>query len=127
MVCSSTVRSECAATTSGANDSFNVEVLVAELLADPNRASLALPCLLSTEQRKYAKKVVEQHPDLKCESFGFGKDRQLHVFKRSSREESIRGNNDSDCSPQCVSVKNTFIDDWIDVDSMPADQRIVQS
>jgi len=51
----------------------------------------------------------------------------MHVFKRTLGENSIGGQQISECTPQCVSVKNTFIDDWIDADNSPADERIVQS
>jgi len=116
---------ECAGAASGTNDSFDVEMAIAELLADPSRTSLELPCLLSAEQRKHAKKVVEQYPDLKCESFGLGKDRQMHLFKCQLGENSAKGDQIVDCSPQRVSVKNTFINDWIE--NSPADERVVQS
>jgi len=127
MVCLSTGVStyERAGVASGTNDSFDVEMAIAELLADPSRTSLELPCLLSAEQRKHAKKVVEQHPDLKCESFGLGKDRQMHLFKCKLVDKSAKGDQIVECSPQRVSVKNTFINDWIE--NSPADERVVQS
>lgn len=116
MVCLPEVERELIGVTSGEADTFDVEKAIANLLADPSCASVELPCKLSAQQRKHAKKIIEQHPDLKCESFGLGDDRQMHVFKRTA-----------DCSPHPVSVKNTFIDDWIQPDGMPADRRIVQS
>jgi len=82
---------------------------------------------MTAEQRKHAKAIVEQHPELKCESFGMGKDRRMHVFKCTSGEQSSRGNLISDCSSNSVNVKNTFIDDWVHADSRHADNRIVQS
>lgn len=112
-------------------NSFDVEAAINILLADPSRASIELPRELSAEQRKHAKKTVEQHPDLKCESFGMGQDRQMHIFKRKSGEsqsynDSI-GDQLSECSPQSVRVKNTFIDDWVHSEVAPADRRNVQS
>jgi len=141
MVCSSAVRSvranessngsqavskECVLAHADINNgSFNVEMAIASILADPNSSSLALPCMMSAEQRKHAKTLVAQYPNLKSESFGMGKDRQMHVFKCKSGENSARSNLVADCSP--VNVKNTFIDDWIDADIARADNRIVQS
>lgn len=109
------------------NDSFNLEAEISTLLADSSRSSFALPRELNAEQRKHAKKTVEQYPDLKCESFGFGKDRKMHLFKRKAGQDSTREDQVPRCSPQHVSVKNTFIDDWISADVTPADARIVQS
>jgi hypothetical protein len=60
----------------------DLEALVAAFLADECRATLELP-RMSAGQRKQAKRLVEQHPGLRCESFGFGQERQLHLFKPS--------------------------------------------
>lgn len=90
---------------------FDVEAAIAEFLADESRSSFELPHM-TTGQRKHARKVAEQHTELTCESFGFGADRQLHLFKKSSKvttlEKVVRKANAAQ-----VSVKNTFIDDWI--------------
>jgi hypothetical protein len=112
---------ECVVSAAGASDTFDAEIAIAGLLADANRASIELPRMLTAEQRKHAKKIVEQHPNLKCESFGLGEDRQMHVFKRAT------GGRSPDCSPGSVTVKNTFIDDWIQPDGSMVDQRTVQS
>jgi len=104
--------SECIVAALAGPSFFDVEVAIAGLLADPNRATLELPCSLSAEQRKHAKKVAEKHPDLWCESFGLGKERRVHLFKRSSEGSSG------------VRVKNTFIDDW---HREGPDERLVQS
>jgi len=82
---------------------------------------------MTAQQRKYAKTVVGQHPELKCESFGMGADRRMHVFKCKSTESSGNDTLNADCSPHSVNVKNTFIDDWIHADFVKADNRIVQS
>jgi len=125
------VESEYIGAACGANDVFDIEVAIKGLLADPTLASMKLPRTLSSEQRKHVKKIVEQHHELKCESFGLGEDRQMHLFKRNSGDKqlhnNVSGDRMSDCSPQSVRVKNTFIDDWIQTDGMPADGRIVQS
>jgi len=107
--------SECGVAALAGPSCFDVEMAIAGLLADPNRATLELPCSLSAEQRKHAKKVAEKHPDLWCESFGLGKERKVHVFKRSVERSSV------------LSVKNTFIDDWIDTGREGPDERLVQS
>jgi len=41
---------------------------------------------MTTGQRKQAKKFVDKFPELACESFGFGPERQLHVFKKACTE-----------------------------------------
>lgn len=116
----------CSVAVSQETGSFNIENIISGILSDPGCASLALPLLLTAEQRKHAKAVVARYPDLKCESFGMGKDRQMHVFKCKPGENSASGARTPDCSPHSVNVKNTFIDDWIDA-SPTADNRIVQS
>lgn len=125
MVC---LPSECTEALSSGSDSFDVEKAIAALLADPDQDTLELPCSLSAEQRKQAKKTIEQHHDLKCESFGLGADRRMHIFKCKAGEmkASYSERASAECSPSSVSVKNTFIDDWT-TDAPSADQRIVQS
>jgi hypothetical protein len=113
-----------------ATDAFEVDAAIASFLADPKRESLELPRSLSAEQRKHAKKMVEMHQEhLKCESFGLGAERQMFVFKciadENNPQNSVKGARFSDRSP--VSVKNTFIDDWIPEFGCPADERNVQS
>jgi len=63
--------------------SFNIEEALDAFLADANCAELKLPAL-DTEQRKQAKKLAEQYPEIKCESYGFGPERRLHLFKQTS-------------------------------------------
>jgi len=83
---------------SGINGSFDLGSAIAGLLFDEGCNSLELPTGLTAEQRKQARLVADQHPELKCESYGFGADRQLHVFKKSATT--------------CIRVKNTFVDGW---------------
>jgi len=59
--------------------------MIFEFLADPARNSLELPHM-TTGQRKSVKKLVQNHPELRCESYGFGEDRQLHLFKTGPSE-----------------------------------------
>mmetsp|Transcript_61171 Transcript_61171/g.178790 ORF Transcript_61171/g.178790 Transcript_61171/m.178790 type:complete len:381 (+) Transcript_61171:101-1243(+) len=77
---------------------IDIEAMINAFLADASRNSLELPRSLTAEQRKQAKRLAEQHQGLKCESYGYGQERQLHLFKKESKD--------------CVRVKNTFIDDW---------------
>lgn len=114
-----------------ANVSFDAELAIAGFLADASLASIELPRMLSSEQRKHAKKIVQQYADLKCESYGLGDDRQMHVFKnglRGTQPNNSASERMSDCSPQSVSIKNTFIDDWVSSQGTTThEQRIVQS
>jgi len=64
------------------SEGFSIDVLVAEFALDLTRSSLELPHL-TTGQRKQVKRVVGEHPELTCESYGFGSERQLHLFKGS--------------------------------------------
>jgi len=77
----------------------DIEAMISAFLADESRKSLDLPRSLTAEQRKQAKRLAEQHQGLKCESYGYGEERQLHLFKQESKDNVVR-------------VKNTFIDDW---------------
>jgi len=76
---------------------FDLESAITDFLADPVRASLELPATLSAEQRKLARKAVDSNAEIKCESYGLGIERRLHLFKQAAN----------------VGVKNTFINDWI--------------
>jgi hypothetical protein len=111
---------------------FDMEAALASFLADPTRELLELP-RLTTGQRKQAKKTADQHPELLCESFGFGAERRLHIFKKGGGmvAEAIptgvksavltaaalesKSFVDEWIAPQlgAMSVKNTFIDGWI--------------
>lgn len=70
-------------TTSANVGGFNLETAIADFLVDSVRASLELPATLTAEQRKLAKKAVESH-DIKCESYGLGAERRLHLFKQAN-------------------------------------------
>jgi len=96
---------------------FDFAKAIEEFLVDPSRRSLELPHM-TTGQRKNARKLAEQHPDLKCESYGFGQDRQLHLFKRISPQPSPTDKNTL-CATPAFSVKNTFIDDWSGAEPEP--------
>jgi hypothetical protein len=59
---------------------MDLDAAVGAFLADGAQSALVLPNL-SPEQRRQAKRLVDGHPGLRCESYGFGAERQLHVFK----------------------------------------------
>jgi len=112
MVNSQSLQQPCV---SGINGSFDLGAAIAGLLFDAGCNSLELPIGLTAEQRKEARLVADQHPELKCESYGFGADRRLHVFKKSATT--------------CIRVKNTFVDGWaaIEGDENASDQIIFRS
>lgn len=80
-----------------ATGAVDLEAMIEAFVADDSSESLELPRTLTAEQRKQAKKIADQNPKLKCESYGFGEERRLHLFKKEKDK---------------VRVKNTFIDDW---------------
>jgi len=84
---------ECTtATAQGSN--FNVEEAIECFLADPDTSSFELP-FLTTGQRKQARKMAEQHPELSCVSYGISADRRLHLFKRDSLRAEVASTNRS--------------------------------
>jgi hypothetical protein len=91
---------------------FDVEKAIASFLVDPARLSLELPHM-TTGQRKHVRRVVDQHiGQLRCESYGFGAERRLHVFKEAA--PPLAFGEFSPPAPQDkaagLRVKNTFID-----------------
>jgi len=64
-----------------AGEEFNLTGMIKEFASDPKRSSLELPHM-TTGQRQQTKKIVDEYPELSCESFGFGQDRRLHLFKQ---------------------------------------------
>lgn len=99
----------------GINGAFDLDAAISNLLTDEGSRSLELPCFLTPEQRNKAKLVAGQYPELKCESYGFGSDRRLHIFKKNATT--------------CVRVKNTFVDGWAapDEDEKQRDAIIFRS
>lgn len=89
---------------------YDAEVAIAEFLADAKQTTLELPHM-TTGQRKHTKKVIEGYTELTCESYGFGQERKLHLFKKSSDVDKPDGFQVPVTS--AVKVKNTFIDDWL--------------
>lgn len=66
--------------------SFDFAAAIEEFSGDDAQNSMELPHM-TTGQRKSAKKLLEQYPELSCESYGFGSERQLHLFKKSAQKE----------------------------------------
>lgn len=65
--------------------SCDVAVAMEEFLRDPEQASLELPHM-TTGQRKSTKKMLEKYPELQCESYGFGAERKLVLFKQGAQK-----------------------------------------
>lgn len=93
----------------------DVQALIDELIAE-GRPSLELPGGLTAEQRKQAKRLADQHPELKCESYGFGEERRLHIFNTAAKEEK-----------PAVRIKNTFIDDFVGEGGGSGEQAVFRS
>jgi len=102
------------------NSSFDLQAVIAELLSDSGCYSVELPSGLTPAERKLAKSIADQYPELKCESYGFGPDRRCHLFKRSATT--------------CIRLTNTFIEGWSGIEndeepvisrSMPAELDII--
>jgi hypothetical protein len=96
---------------------FDITSVIGDFRDDAKSTSLVLPHM-TTGQRKQAKKVLEQFPDLRCESFGFGQERQLHVFKQDGTLTAQRT-----LTQQDIQVRNTFVH----IADTPVDERVVQS
>lgn len=98
---------------------FNVETMIAEFLADTKSSALQLPCT-DAGQRKLTKKLVEKHSNLTCKSYGFGQDRQMHLFKKSRLSDRK-----ATAGASTVTVKNTFIDDWLDAEDVMEHETVL--
>lgn len=103
--------------------------MVAEFAANSGSSCLELPHL-TTGQRKGVKSLLQQYPNLCCESYGFGADRRLHIFKAgcSPKKSAL----DQPCidaeilqvlPADKLPVRNTFIH----IDDASVDDRAVQS
>eukprot|EP00929_Paragymnodinium_shiwhaense_P049115 TRINITY_DN24797_c0_g1_i2.p1 TRINITY_DN24797_c0_g1~~TRINITY_DN24797_c0_g1_i2.p1 ORF type:complete len:374 (-),score=86.24 TRINITY_DN24797_c0_g1_i2:42-1163(-) len=90
---------------------FDAEAVVQAFVGNKLQQSLELPRSLTAWQRKSVKAEVDKHADLRCDSFGFGADRQMHLFKRTEAAGSSALPSDSTGSAG-LKVKNTFTDDW---------------
>jgi hypothetical protein len=121
-------------------DNFDTENAILAFLADPGRLSLELPHM-TTGQRKHVRRVVDQHPgQLRCESYGFGPERRLYLFKEAAPLfafgevvpappsvcsevkldekglDNLYGSTVEDLGSGGLRVKNTFIDGYAGMD-----------
>lgn len=64
-----------------ADASFDAERVVVEFLNDIARTSLALPPQLTADQRRHVRRLAELQPGVRSESYGFGAERQVYLFK----------------------------------------------
>jgi len=89
---------------------FDVAAVLSEFLADEARTELQLPHM-TTGQRKQAKKLADEYPEIRCESFGFGPERRLHFFKQgpspANREGASPKKNSTDDSEERPSSAST--------------------
>jgi hypothetical protein len=69
---------------------FDAAQAVADFIADVGQHSLELPGVLSPEQRKHARQIAEQCPDIRCESYGFGAERRLHLFRQDRSKAELK-------------------------------------
>lgn len=115
--------SKFAAGTDSANTELDLETIITWFAGDESCISHALPTSLSAEQRQLSKQIAKRFPNLHCESYGFGSERRLHLFKKRAHGVKTR-------------IKNTFIDAWVEAvetkststplaRSLPADLRNV--
>jgi len=64
----------------GTLENIDIQAFVVDFVSDAERSSAELP-RLTTGQRKYAKRLLEQYPEIMCESYGLGQERRLNLFK----------------------------------------------
>lgn len=100
---------------------FDAASAIAQFVSEPERTSLELPHL-TTGQRKHVKALLQQYPDLRCDSYGFGADRRLHVFKKGCTPDSDLDDDTAQISSAQLPVRKTFIQF-----DETADERAVQS
>lgn len=105
---------------------LEIEKTIADFIKDVSCSSMEFPNMTAA-QRKHVKAALEKYPELTSESYGFGKDRKLHLFKKASCTNSSTTINDiiSSDATSLVNVKNTFIDDWASAESEPCLMRSV--
>lgn len=105
---------------------INVSTMIAEFFADASQTSLEMPHM-TTGQRKHAKKLLDEYSELRCESFGFGSERCLHVFKDSHSDVDAQTQSVSPLTISSFRVKNTFIDDVAPSEEEPIMFRSLQA
>jgi hypothetical protein len=89
----------------------DLEAALADLLHDSSRMSVELPPM-SSEQRLQARKQVEQFAGLTCESYGFGEERKLHIFKKMQSEcDKSSGSCAPESTAKCDEVNADLVSD----------------
>lgn len=115
-----------------ATQTFEAASALATFLANPVQMTLELPPM-SAAQRREVKQLAAQYPELRCESYGFGAERQLHLFKPDAGAkvslQSDTAPSPADAEQPSVRVRNTFIDGWIcnEADAEEAEPVIFRS
>jgi hypothetical protein len=97
---------------------FDSSTMIAEFSTDTSKTCLEMPHM-STGQRKQVKKLLEAYPELRRESYGFGAERCLHLFKESHAVAETKTQRSA--SPLAISsagIKSTLIED-----SFPSEQE----
>lgn len=87
-----------------ADELFNLEAMIADLLADAHRDSLELPHM-TAGQRKQARTLVERHAGLACQSYGFGAERRLLLLKTGGKPQEEPAAPSESTSCRCTSVR----------------------
>lgn len=110
-------------------EGFDLEAAIAEFQKDESRTSMELPTTLTADQRKQAKRLCDAIPGVKCESYGFGAERKLHLFKQSGRSPGavpsagvIGQGRDGGGG---ITVKNTFIDGWAEDGGGDSEEQLI--
>jgi len=87
----------------------DASAMIAEFYADASQTCLEMPHM-TTGQRKETKKLLEAYPELRCESYGFGAERCLHLFKES--HSAAEAEISRSMSPLGIStrIKDAFVD-----------------
>lgn len=93
---------------------FDIQAIIVKFVADPACSSIELPHM-TTGQRKLTKRILEQYPELVCKSYGFGKDRKLHLFKPSGESTSMEDARIDDLLP----MANEPLAEPLMVDAVP--------
>jgi len=97
---------------------FDASTMIAKFSVDASQTCLEMPHM-TTGQRKHTKKLLEAYPELRCESYGFGAERCLHLFKARHADAEAKA------SPLAISfsgMKNTLTEVVV-----PAEQKIILS
>lgn len=85
----------------GTCETLDIQALVDAFVADATSSSIELPHM-TTGQRKHTKRLLEQHPEVTCESYGFGKERKLHLFKVTDQPSEAPVTQDDVDAPAAV-------------------------